>query len=130
MHFRIIFVAALTLFGCLSVSATAGQDFATFDTDGNGLLTETEAQAGGRALFQKLDTDNSGSLDARELGGRFGGAVLKAADVDADGALNAEEYTGLLVARFKSANTDGNGAVEEQELDALAGALLLVMLRP
>jgi len=122
------FAIGVLILGC--IPALAGKDFATFDTDKDRVLTDAEAQAGGRGLFQQLDANHSQSLDAGELGGRLGGPVQKAADVNADGVLSAEEYAGLLQARFKSANADGNGAVDERELNSLAGALLLVMMGP
>jgi len=121
-------VALFVILGCL-VARAAGNDLAKFDSDGDGLLTKAEAQAGGQALFARLDANQSGGLDAGEIGGRLGEGVFRAADVNADGELGTEEYAGLLEARFKSAHADGNGAVDARELDGLGGALLLVMMR-
>lgn len=122
-------VASLFL-KCLVIAAGAADDFAAFDEDRNGLLTDAEVRAAGRALFSRLDADHSNGLNTTELGGRLGDPVLRAANVNADDELNWEEFDGLLTARFKSANTNGDGAVDARELDLPAGALLLVMMRP
>lgn len=126
---RIVFGMAALAFLAFGCAAAAG-DLAAFDTDRDGLLSEQEAESAGWALFDRLDVNRSGTLDAGELGGRIGDQVLRAADVTADAQLDREEYRGLLEARFKSANGNGDGAVDELELDALPGALLLVMIRP
>jgi hypothetical protein len=127
---NIVGIAAVVVVACLGNYVGAGGDFLTLDTDRNGLLTDHEVDVHGRSLFARLDADHSNGLNVAELNGRLGDPVLRAADVNRDGELTWEEFDGLLRARFKSANTNGDGAVDERELEALAGALLLVMLRP
>ena len=100
------------------------------DTNQNRLLEESEAQAAGRHLFGSIDENGDGRLEVAEIKGRLGGPVLKAADLDADGALNSLEYAALLTARYKSANGNGDGLVDQNELGSLTGQLLLVMLVP
>ena len=120
------------IFACIlaSVSGARGDEaFSSLDTDHNGTIEEQEAQAAGRALFTRLDRNQNGSLDAAEIGDRLGAAVQKGADPGADGALNAEEYAALVKARFKSANTDADGTVDENELKTLTGALLLLVIK-
>ena len=52
--------------------------------------------------------------------------MLKGADPGANRALNGEEYAALINARFKAANTDANGKVDQDELKTMTGALLLL----
>ena len=73
------------------VIAHADETFSSIDLDRNGRIDEQEAQAAGRAVFQRLDANRDGNLDAPEIDGRLGLAVLKAADPGADRALNAED---------------------------------------
>ena len=111
--------------------AAVGADtdpMARLDTNQNRVLEESEAQAAGRQLFASLDQNGDGRIQLPEIEGRLGGPVVKAADVDADGALSFQEYAALLTARYKSAN--GNGLVDQSELSALTGQLLLVMVIP
>ena len=102
--------------------AGAGDTFSLLDADHDGTIDEPEAQAAGRAVFQRLDINQDKRLETAEIGGRLGTAVLKAADPGADSALNAEEYAALVTARFKSANADADGKVDPAELKTLTGA--------
>ena len=104
--------------------------FAKLDTNGNHIVEEAEAQAGGRKLFADLDKNGDGLLQPEELNGRLGGPVLKAADPDADGALNPQENAALITARYKSANANSDGLVDGAELGSLAGQLLVIMIVP
>jgi hypothetical protein len=104
--------------------------FAKLDTNGNHIVEEAEAQAGGRKLFADLDKNGDGLLQPEELNERLGAAVLKAADPDVDGALNPQEYAALITARYKSANVNSDGLVDGAELGSLAGQLLVIMVFP
>ena len=42
-----------------------------FDTDNDGTVDLAEAKKAASALFDKLDRDHDGTLDKRELAGRF-----------------------------------------------------------
>ena len=109
--------------------AHAGETFTSIDLDHDDRIDEQEAQAAGRAVFQRLDANRDGNLDVPEINGRLGPAVLKAADPGADRALNGEEYATLITARFKAANIDADGKVDQDELKTLTGALLLLMIK-
>jgi hypothetical protein len=104
--------------------------FVELDQNRNHLVEEKEAQAAGRRVFGNVDANSDGLLQPNEIAGRLGGPVQKAADTDADGALNFQEYAALLTARYKSANSNGDGLVDRSELSSLTGQLLLVMVVP
>ena len=126
---RVNFISVVAC--CLLAGGTARADetFNSIDLDHDGRIDEQEAQAAGRAVFQRLDANRDGNLDVPEINGRLGPAVLKAADPGADRALNGEEYATLITARFKAANTDADGKVDQDELKTLTGALLLLMIK-
>ena len=86
-------IAALLAFHVTAHGADAADALAKLDTNGNHIVEEAEAQAGGRMLFADLDKNGDGLLQPEELNERLGAAVLKAADPDADGALNPQEYS-------------------------------------
>ena len=51
------------------------------------------------------------------------------ADPDNDGTLTKDEYLALVAQRFKAADSDGDGTLDEKELRAPAGRALLKLLR-
>ena len=119
-------IVALLAFHETAHGADAADALAKLDTNGNYMVEEAEAQAGGRKLFADLDKNGDGLLQPEELNA----AVLKAADPDADGALNPQEYAALITARYKSANVNSDGLVDGAELGSLAGQLLVIMVFP
>jgi hypothetical protein len=123
-------IVALLVLHVTAHGADADDALAKLDSNGNHIVEEAEAQAGGRKLFAALDKSGDGLLQPEELNGRLGAAVLKAADPDADGALNPQEYAALITARYKSANTNSDGLVDGAELGSLAGQLLVIMVVP
>jgi hypothetical protein len=123
-------IVALLVLHVTVHGADADDALAKLDSNGNHIVEEAEAQAGGRKLFAALDKSGDGLLQPEELNGRLGAAVLKAADPDADGALNPQEYAALITARYKSANTNSDGLVDGAELGSLAGQLLVIMVVP
>jgi hypothetical protein len=122
--------AAIALVLIISSHVAIADPLGSLDTNRNHIVEEAEAQAAGRRLFDRLDKDRDGRLQANELNGRLGAPVMKAADPDADGGLNTQEYASLLTARYKSANENADGTLDSDELASLAGRLLLVMLLP
>ena len=87
-----------------------------------------EAQAGATKKFAKLNPDNDGTLDAKELSGVLDEAGLKAADPDNDGTLDEKEYARVVEAKFKAANPDNDGTIDQKELDSPAGQELLKLI--
>jgi len=61
------FIALLAL--ASSSAAFAAVDFNSFDANGDGIISKTEAQANAQLarLFDKLDTDKNGELSQQEF---------------------------------------------------------------
>ena len=72
-------IVALLAFHVTAHGADAADALAKLDTNGNHIVEEAEAQAGGRKLFADLDKNGDGLLQPEELNERPGPAVLKAA---------------------------------------------------
>jgi Ca2+-binding EF-hand superfamily protein len=105
-------------------TAAAANSFDAIDTDHSGTISEEEALAAGRTVFELADKNADGKLEPAELRDRLAIKVIKVADPDADGAINPEEYSAIVKARLKSANADGDGQVSRSEYQTLAGKLL------
>ena len=76
-------IVALLALHVTAHGADADDASAKLDSNGNHIVEEAEAQAGGRKLFAARDKNGDGLLQPEELNGRLGAAVLKAADPDA-----------------------------------------------
>jgi Ca2+-binding EF-hand superfamily protein len=99
------------------------------DSDNDGTADLDEAKKAASALFDKLDRDHEGTLDRRELGGRFSAAEFATADPDKDGTLSKDEYLKVVENRFKAADPDNDGTLDEKELRSRAGQSLLRLLQ-
>ena len=78
--------------------------------------------------FDKLDTDQEGTLDASELTGLMGKKALAAADGDKDATLDKAEYLALVTKAFKKADTDKDGTLDAAELSTEPGRQLVALL--
>ncbi len=87
-----------------------------------------EAMAGAKAVFEKINPDNDGTLDAAEVKDRLDEAGLKAANPDGDGTLDWDEYKTLVEKKFKAANPDEDGTIDLKELESPAGQELLKLI--
>src|SRR5215472_17115882 len=89
------------------------------------------------SAIQKFDTDNDGmldrehdgTLDKRELRGRFSAKEFAAADPDKDGTLTKDEYLAVVEQHFKAADPDNDGTLDAKELSTRAGRALLRLLQ-
>ena len=83
-----------------------------------------EVESAGAAIFATLDTDKEGTLDAHELAGRLSADDFAAIDTDHNGKIDRNEYARVVAIRFRAADSDGDGAVNERELDSPEGMAL------
>lgn len=99
------------------------------DTDNDGTVDLDEAKRAASAVFDRLEKDKDGTLDARELRGRLTSKELAAADPDNDGTLTKDEYLAVVEQRFKAANPDNDGTIDAKEFKTKAGQALLRLLK-
>ncbi len=99
------------------------------DTDADETLDLAEAKKAAGALFDKLDKDHEGTLDARELHVKLSKAEINAADPDKDKTLTKDEFLALVEKRFKAADTDNDGTLDAKELHGKAGRAVLKLLK-
>ncbi|MEW9855111.1 EF-hand domain-containing protein [Novosphingobium sp. M1R2S20] len=107
-------VAALAIAG--TAYAAPGDMRAKMDTDGNGTITRTEAQAATTAMFAKLDVNKDGKLDRADWSQRR--QQMKAErfdqlDANNDGQLSRQEFT----AGSDRARRDGKGSATAGRAD-------------
>ncbi|GJD33492.1 EF-hand domain-containing protein [Methylobacterium aerolatum] len=110
-------------------SGGAAKSLKAIDTDNDGTIDLAEAQAAGKATFERLDTDRDGSVDTKELQGRISKKEMKMADPDNDKSVDQKEYDALVAERFKAADPDGDGKLDAKELKTPAGRSLLRLLK-
>ena len=82
------------------------------------------AKKAASALFDKLDTEKDGTLDAKELESCLTQKEFTAADPDNDGTLSKDEYLAVVEKRFKAADPDNDGTINAAEFKTAAGRSL------
>jgi hypothetical protein len=95
-----------------------------------GVLSHVEAIALAGAAFDRINTDNDGSVDARELEGRMTATELANEDPDKDGTLDKGEYLAAVDTRFGAVNAKARNFLTCRELRSKAGEALLLLLKP
>jgi hypothetical protein len=134
MIWRRTMVFALTAAGVLAVAmpalAKSGPSWMRMlDPDNDGTVDLAEAKKAASAVFDRLERDRDGTLDARELSGRLTAKELAAADPDHDGTLTKEEYLAVVEQRFAAADPDRDGTLDAAEFRSKAGQALLRLLK-
>ena len=74
-----------------------------------------QMQARMTQMFNRLDANEDGVVDASELANARGGRVLARFDADADGRITREEFDVGLAAAFKAMDKNGDGVVTADE---------------
>jgi hypothetical protein len=99
------------------------------DPDNDGTVSLDEAKQAASALFDRIDRNRNGVLNKRELGGRVTPQEFAVVDRNKDGMLNKNEYLSVVEKRFKAADPDNDGTLDEKELTSRAGRALLRLLQ-
>jgi Ca2+-binding EF-hand superfamily protein len=105
---------------------SVGDIFAKLDKNADGKLTQDELPATHAERIMKADTDGDGAVTKEELeqarqarGGRPSiDDIFAKLDKNADGKLTQDELPERLAERIMKADTDGDGAVTKEELQA------------
>lgn len=120
---------ALLLAGGLAAAPAIAMEmnYATYDADQSGSLTQEEFQAG---LYADLDADQSGMIEEQEFAAGdplFGEGNLVTADANADGMIDEDEFNAYygeseLQASF---DADASGDITEDEYNTAFSELEL-----
>lgn len=92
------------------------------DANRDGLITRTEAQAARMRMFDRLDADEDGALDATERAAIETGPMAEAvngADSDRDGRVSRAEIMALPYRGFDRLDRDHDGVVSTDEIEAV-----------
>jgi hypothetical protein len=125
------FVVSASVAGRLPAVAAAKRSRAMqmLDPDNDGTVSLEEAKQAASALFDRIDRNRNGVLNKRELGGRVTPQEFAVVDRNKDGMLNKNEYLSVVEKRFKAADPDNDGTLDEKELTSRAGRALLRLLQ-
>jgi Ca2+-binding EF-hand superfamily protein len=103
--------------------------FETLDADGSGDVTLAEMQAAGATRFEEADANGDGFLSADEItqkdsdrAAKRVARMIEKRDANGDGQLSLEEMKpdeDRVAKRFARVDTDGNGAISQEEFDAM-----------
>ncbi len=129
-------IALVVLTGAASAAFAQASDgpgrermsFETFDTDGDGQITQAEVDAHRQARFAEVDTDGDNQVSrdeflshsARQAGDRAG-RMFDRLDADGDGLLSRDLAEQRAPGRdiVTRLDTDGDGAVSEAEFEEM-----------
>jgi len=131
---KIFVVGALTLAGLIAAPVSPAlakkpSPVATLDTDNDSTVDLNEINKSAEALFGKLEKDNDGTIEPKELQGRLSKKEFKAADPDNDGTLDKNEFLAVVESLFKAADPDNDGTLDDKEFASKQGKALLRVTR-
>jgi Ca2+-binding EF-hand superfamily protein len=130
------------ILGCVSVGMVLGgilpalaapkrsRAMQVLDADHDGTIDLAEARKAAGAVFDRIDGNKDGTLNKRELGGRVTPQEFAVADRNKYGRLSKDEYLSVVEKRFKAADPNNNGKIDEKELVSRPGRPLLRLLLP
>jgi EF hand len=99
------------------------------DTDNDKTIDLAEVKKAASTLFDRLEKDQDGTLDRKELRGRLSEKELLEGDPDKDKSLTKDEFLAVVEQRFKAADKDADGTLDLDELRSPAGKALLKLLQ-
>ncbi len=131
MKFAHLALAALAA-GLLSGAVVAGdhggrggrgERFKAMDTNGDGQVTRTEAEASAKSRFDQMDANKDGKLTGDELPGKGRWAKRHGGEgKDGDKAMAASvgksDFVDRALKRFDRFDQNGDGVVTQEEIDA------------
>lgn len=88
-------ISALALAATGAAFAAGHEGHPTPDTNGDGVVTKAEAQAGAAAMFAKMDANNDGKLDETDRAARMQERktqMFAMLDKDNDGSISRDEF--------------------------------------
>jgi hypothetical protein len=132
MLFAAVLVGSLAVpyaFTAMPAAAKPASPVKTYDTDNDKTLDIAEVKAAAGAAFDKLEKDNDGTVDRKEIGRRLSTKEFAAADPDHDKTLTKEEYLAVVEKLFKAADTDNDGTLSAKELHSKSGRALLRLMQ-
>ncbi len=110
-----------------------------YDTDHDGKVSLAEYEAGRANGFKRMDADGNGSVSFAEIdaasaqaaqrGGQMADMMkarndaLKAADGNGDQSISADEFKAYVDAEFKKLDTDNDGFLSADEMQAGMGGM-------
>lgn len=120
---------------CLTAGTALAQDramsrlatvFDEVDTDGNNAISHAEFLSFRAAQWSRLDRNGDGVLSQKDFprfgtaraNGRFAGVAVF--DTNADGVVSEAEFVNGPTPAFDQADTDGNGVLTRNEVEAAA----------
>jgi hypothetical protein len=109
-------------------SAMSGADvLKRLNHDRDQSLEIPEVITAATATFNKINPDHDMTLEAAETKHILTAEEWKQFNVDGDSTLELDEWLAIARARFKAADTAGNGKLTAAELDTPAGQSLIQM---
>ena len=76
-----------------------------------------------------LDTDNGGTLDAKELRGKIAKTHMKLADPDNNGPVSKDAYQSFVEQLFRDVDPDRHATIDAKEMKTKKGKALLGLTR-
>ena len=121
---KLLLVSVLSSLGIVGGAAAQGDGadhFQKLDSNGDGVVTTAELEAGALARWTRSDTNKDGKVTADEAKSQFDQhkqEMFTKHDVNGDGKLSKDELGKMPEARFTALDTDKDGSISQTEMEA------------